>query len=289
MIQEKNLRKDVVMIQIVVSHGVAHIWNAKDWLEAREVHRIIGSFDGAEGEGWTNEIHANLPFKLTMIEARYLVKKGVAEIYSVPCLNELNPGVDEDNVEERRQKKELESLEIYKKRKRAELEATVDKIIEGKRKKGKIVEDKELVIQEELEKYKEFPYKTIRLDLTDPWISEKDLVSYDFPEFTSELEKVRYRVFEDFHSNLKYFLTTGIKFGGDFIAYKGDPLNYHAEFIIMCEDTSRKFTDIHIISQCRLAIALKKKLLIATLKSETDELVYRLVSRSVEDENTLAE
>lgn len=37
---------------------------------------------------------------------------------------------------------------------------------------------------------------------------------------------------------VSYFLTGGAKFGGDWLAYPGDPITYHAQFVVrvMVED-----------------------------------------------------
>ena len=72
-----------------------------DWLKLRRDHRIIGCFDGAEGEGWTKQIHANLPFKLSTVEARYLLSMGIAEAYEVPELLELKQPVSEERYRDR--------------------------------------------------------------------------------------------------------------------------------------------------------------------------------------------
>lgn len=55
----------------------------------------------------------------------------------------------------------------------------------------------------------------------DPWIKTSDCIPYEFPKPVSELDLLKFRVFEDFNCNHKYFLTSGTLFGGDFIAYPG--------------------------------------------------------------------
>ena len=47
---------------------------------------------------------------------------------------------------------------------------------------------------------------------------EQNSVDWDFPQ--NDVETLRYRVFEDFWQK-GYFLTSGGKFGGDFLVYPG--------------------------------------------------------------------
>ena len=59
----------------------------------------------------------------------------------------------------------------------------------------------------------------------------------------------------------------------------GDPRHFHAEFIIMCLDKDYPFND-YIVSQCRLAMTVKKTLLIAKIDEETDKLMYYIPNAS---------
>jgi tRNA splicing endonuclease len=43
---------------------------------------------------------------------------------------------------------------------------------------------------------------------------------------------VKLKVFTDLTLNKKMFLTDGLKFGADFLAYQGDPLIYHAKYLV---------------------------------------------------------
>lgn len=53
----------------------------------------------------------------------------------------------------------------------------------------------------------------------DPW--KEEYLPYNFPIPTTYQEKLKFRVFEDFHLHKKYWLSSGAKFGGDFLAYPG--------------------------------------------------------------------
>ncbi|ODM93844.1 tRNA-splicing endonuclease subunit Sen34 [Orchesella cincta] len=117
-----------------------------------------------------------------------------------------------------------------------------------------------------------------QIDIVDPWIKETDLIPCDYPVPDNALDKLRYRVFEDFHSRRKYFLSSGLKFGGDFLAYPGDPNATHSEFIIVCHDNSRSINPPYIHSQIRLATTVKKILLLATFDESKEKLKYKVMN-----------
>jgi len=159
-----------------------------------------------------------------------------------------------------------------------QIESMVDKIIEGKRKKGRgIVPDRTTVIQEEMQKV-ELPYEMTQIDLIDPWVKDCDFIPCDFPIPNSPVEKLRYRVFEDFHSRRKYFVTSGLKFGGDFLAYPDDPCRSHSEFIIVCHDPARSRKPLYIQGQIRLATTVKKILLLATFNEKRNTIKYKALN-----------
>jgi len=60
----------------------------------------------------------------------------------------------------------------------------------------------------------------------DPWTKKEHYISYKFPEPSHSLERLKLEVFEDFNRR-KYYLTSGSKFGGDFLAYPGKILIFN--------------------------------------------------------------
>jgi len=73
--------------------------NCVDWVRLRVEHRIIGSFDGAEGEGWNSDIHMHFPVKLTDVETRYLVNHGIAKTVWNPSLEDPEALINEERVD----------------------------------------------------------------------------------------------------------------------------------------------------------------------------------------------
>jgi tRNA-splicing endonuclease subunit Sen34 len=61
----------------------------------------------------------------------------------------------------------------------------------------------------------------------------------------------------------RFTLTEGIKFGGDFLAYMGDPLEVHSEFVVHVLHDAQVFSDTALSAAARVAAGAKKCLLLA--------------------------
>jgi len=139
----------------------------------------------------------------------------------------------------------------------------------------------------------------------DPWVADDEYIPCDFQMPSTHLDKLMLRVFEDFCMHRRYFLTSGVKFGGHFLAYPGtyatqsysnwipplrthaqltykcfkliagEPTKHHAEFIIHCEDLGRDAPEVLLKAQERLALGVRKTLLFARLNPQNDKLTYR--------------
>eukprot|EP01104_Vermistella_antarctica_P007241 TRINITY_DN17_c0_g1_i2.p1 TRINITY_DN17_c0_g1~~TRINITY_DN17_c0_g1_i2.p1 ORF type:complete len:244 (+),score=49.50 TRINITY_DN17_c0_g1_i2:522-1253(+) len=87
----------------------------------------------------------------------------------------------------------------------------------------------------------------------------------------TEAQWHRYRVFVDLWSR-GYYLSPGSKFGGDFLVYPGDPLVYHAHFVIMVRKWADKLTCSELIVFGRLGVTVKKCPVIAGVKDTAHEV-----------------
>lgn len=101
-------------------------------------------------------------------------------------------------------------------------------------------------------------------------------VGWTYPH--TESEKLHYRVFLDLWEK-GYYLTTGAKFGGDLLAYPGDPMRYHSFYIVIIIPWGKKVTPFEIISAGRLGATVKKTALLCSV-SDTNEVVYTSVKWS---------
>ncbi|KAF9452288.1 tRNA-intron endonuclease catalytic domain-like protein, partial [Macrolepiota fuliginosa MF-IS2] len=72
-----------------------------------------------------------------------------------------------------------------------------------------------------------------------------------------------------------YFMGSGIKFGGDYLVYPGDPLRYHSHFVAtVIESPSQTLRPMEVVAHGRLGTATKKSHLLCTWDDETKEVSY---------------
>ncbi|KAF8590484.1 tRNA-intron endonuclease catalytic domain-like protein [Ramaria rubella] len=72
-----------------------------------------------------------------------------------------------------------------------------------------------------------------------------------------------------------HFLGSGIKFGGNFLVYPGDPLRYHSHFVAsVLPSPSSIIRPMEIVAHGRLGTATKKSHLLCGWDESTDEVSY---------------
>ena len=102
-------------------------------------------------------------------------------------------------------------------------------------------------------------------------------------------ERARCAVFEDLHSK-GYFLSTGLRFGGDFVVYPGDPLRYHSHYTAAVLETPQTpMPAYHIVAAGRLGTAVKKSHLLCqanTSVTDDEEARVRRQQGADDDVNT---
>eukprot|EP01135_Chromosphaera_perkinsii_P011021 Nk52_evm55s2309 gene=Nk52_evmTU55s2309 len=94
-----------------------------------------------------------------------------------------------------------------------------------------------------------------------------------------------------------YYLTPGAKFGGDFLAYEGEPLVYHSQFVVRIKGVNEQEEDntelqgaivrdadsgcisgMEIVLYGRLATSVKKQCLLAYVNLKTERVKYSTIS-----------
>merc|ERR1712039_82438 len=68
---------------------------------------------------------------------------------------------------------------------------------------------------------------------------------------------------------LGYLVTDGTKFGGEYVAYPGDPKLYHAQFVIRILYTEESITPCFLTAQTRVSAATRKHLVLASVQEKT--------------------
>ena len=85
----------------------------------------------------------------------------------------------------------------------------------------------------------------------------------------SEKEKMRLFVYQDLRKR-GYMITPGTRFGGDFLAYPGDPFMYHAYFVVKVQQAE---TELGVAEMLTLAVE-------STLPPFSKTAVFLPVSRA---------
>eukprot|EP00049_Salpingoeca_infusionum_P016599 m.341585 g.341585 ORF g.341585 m.341585 type:complete len:350 (-) comp16113_c0_seq13:2962-4011(-) len=90
---------------------------------------------------------------------------------------------------------------------------------------------------------------------------------------TTRHERSRYLVFRDLLSR-GYFVSTGIKFGGDFLVYPGDPNMFHAHYVAVVVDAEAPWHPTDMVSSGRLGTTVKKSSLMCSVNPSTETVNY---------------
>ncbi|CAG8529342.1 7313_t:CDS:2 [Diversispora eburnea] len=94
---------------------------------------------------------------------------------------------------------------------------------------------------------------------------------WNWPE--TESEKYKFKIFYDLWKK-GYFITSGIKFGGDYLLYSGDPLRFHSQYIATIMDRNKIISSLDIITFGRLGKAVKKSYMLCSWDQNFDKGIY---------------
>ncbi|XP_041466764.1 tRNA-splicing endonuclease subunit Sen34-like [Lytechinus variegatus] len=129
---------------------------------------------------------------------------------------------------------------------------------------------KRSIMQEEEDNVKEDGC-SVQLFIAEPpdskFILEAPPSAWRYP--STEREILKYRVFRHFWE-MGYYLTSGTKFGGDFLVYPGDPLLFHSYFIVVCIPYHKQLTPLELISHGRLGTFVKKAVVLCSVNNQKE-------------------
>jgi len=282
------------------------IWSSEDASNLRQ-HRIVGSLVGTMPKTPTQNNELTLPLKLMPEEVWFLKSRGLAEVVQYKSELILSNSDERRKAYEQWVRLEIDkqSLEYHQRNLETSLAHAKD-IALGRRKKQTLISsdtvgepiskrsklddgedlsttvtpDEVSSVEEEL---RETPVKRLKETelqkeiFTDPpWLHNSEqfeILSREFGPQTAH-EKLRYAAFVDLWEK-GYFLTSGLKFGGDFLAYPGDPLIYHASYVVVCVRDGDAASSTDITALCRLGSQVKKLVLLCSWnKSDNNKISY---------------
>ncbi|KAJ5159905.1 tRNA-splicing endonuclease subunit tsp-4 [Penicillium canariense] len=80
-----------------------------------------------------------------------------------------------------------------------------------------------------------------------------------------------YPVFAHLHSH-GYFLSPGLRFGCQYVAYPGDPLRFHSHFLVVSAEWDQEIDIMDIVNGGRLGTGVKKGFLLGGPQKRRDEV-----------------
>uniref|UniRef100_A0A8D0B667 tRNA-splicing endonuclease subunit Sen34 n=1 Tax=Salvator merianae TaxID=96440 RepID=A0A8D0B667_SALMN len=271
------------MIRIHIVEGKAFVWNYMDVRRMREEHRIVGMLVGALVRKPRQNVRLGLPLQLLPEEARLLVEKGLAVLVKSPPPQPLGNGTDQDPstlkqvaaYQKGLEQSYQEQVRIAAEQRKAILSTLAEHIAQGRAKKQQQKEERVLHSKPaDLESSFVLPQESMMIQLPTERITscqeeEVDLhvPSQDWPYAGQREHEIRYCIFRNLWER-GYYITSGSKFGGDFLVYPGDPMRFHAHYIALCLSKDAPLSLCDVISAGRLGTNVKKTVLLCSADQE---------------------
>ncbi|XP_075978832.1 tRNA splicing endonuclease subunit 34 [Anticarsia gemmatalis] len=265
------------MIPLYVDDGVSYVWNSEDWYTLRSQFRICGALIGSLPSFPRQNDFLGLPMALKSEEAALLVEKGICILLELPNITSLPSKSEVQTIQKHEEKARLEQIEALRKRKIEQMSQKIDIIIAGKRQKllskgiTNIKLDKQTLLQEEINKLPELAPAHVLVHLpTEHSVDTVKLqVSIDVlrPSVIKGEGALRYKVFKDLWEK-QHHITSGSKFGCDYLLYPGDPVRFHATYMVRCiYNQAATISPAEFVAFGRLSVAVNKLAVLAFCNS----------------------
>jgi tRNA-splicing endonuclease subunit Sen34 len=114
------------------------------------------------------------------------------------------------------------------------------------------------------------PLTTGELDDAPPEEEEEEAYERRVWRKMSKIDRYKCAVFKDLHKK-GFTMTSAAKFGGDYLAYPGDPMLFHAYFTVRVLERGEKMTPLSCSSVTRMAHAARKNVVFAFCGEEDDD------------------
>uniref|UniRef100_A0A8D2L9L4 tRNA-splicing endonuclease subunit Sen34 n=1 Tax=Varanus komodoensis TaxID=61221 RepID=A0A8D2L9L4_VARKO len=280
------------MIRIQILEGKAFVWNYADARQIREEHRIVGTLVGALARKPRQNVWLGLPLQLLPEEAQLLVERGLAILFKKPASQHL--GRDPDQVSlpvlllrGKKTESYREQLQLAAEQRRAVLGTLAQRIAQGRAKKRrqKGEEGGEPLKRPhffpdpppnpaDLEPSFVLPQESMMVQLPterahpgQEEVVDWRLPSQDWPYAGQEDHEMRCCIFRNLWER-GYYITSGGKFGGDFLVYPGDPMRFHAHYIALCIPKDAPLSLQDVVSAGRLGTNVKKTVLLCSVDQD---------------------
>lgn len=288
------------MIKIYVQNGTPYVWNAEDWFKLRQEHRIVGNLIGCLANFPRQDNFLGLPLQLLPEEMTLLIEKGIATPVTYACLLEAPSEKVKECYKKYSETNKMEQLQHYEEERKKQVVSMIDRILEGKRRKmlglntkkrkrqaetsegtvsADVAIDRDAILKSELSKTVSVPPTALLVQTftAEQWMEENDSEPVDWKFPVAQQEILRYKTFKDLWEK-GYYITSGHKFGGDYLVYPGDPVKFHAQFIVLCRDSASEMFGSDLISCGRMGCSTRKTFIIASKETDKEDDVINYLS-----------
>ncbi|XP_044304023.1 tRNA-splicing endonuclease subunit Sen34 [Varanus komodoensis] len=273
------------MIRIQILEGKAFVWNYADARQIREEHRIVGTLVGALARKPRQNVWLGLPLQLLPEEAQLLVERGLAILFKKPASQHLGRDPDQNlssspekvaAYQKGLEESYREQLQLAAEQRRAVLGTLAQRIAQGRAKKRrqKGEEGDPPPNPADLEPSFVLPQESMMVQLPterahpgQEEVVDWRLPSQDWPYAGQEDHEMRCCIFRNLWER-GYYITSGGKFGGDFLVYPGDPMRFHAHYIALCIPKDAPLSLQDVVSAGRLGTNVKKTVLLCSVDQD---------------------
>ncbi|KAI0806973.1 tRNA-intron endonuclease catalytic domain-like protein [Fomes fomentarius] len=300
-------------VQLRVSNHKAYVWNVEDIATLRAKHHICGVLTGTLPHLSQQNVFLGLPLVLLPEEVVLLLEKQLAiliddpNVHPSPSAEDLRSWNAEREILARQQIAVAEAEKMSEKAsKLSSSEAAIRKRKDREAKRAAAARAKALAEGVPVDDPTAIPPQPLLSATEDRAATPKATApvfnvtipasSSDLPWYapnpctystleaarqagiwtypTTAYERAKCRVFQDLWENGNC-MGGGIKFGGDFLVYPGDPLRYHSHFVAsVIESPHAPLTPMEIVAHGRLGTATKKAHLFCEWNEDSHEVTY---------------
>lgn len=224
----------------------------------RRQHHICGVLVGNIPQATQQTLFSGVPLELMPEEARILVEKGVAYVVDDIAAHEKHVQLSDDAKAAYWEELRTQGLEAA----RAFKQQSVERKKAYYARAG--IADADASGGDDLEPMGVTP--TTSYPLLEAAASDPTTVVTGSPEVSSPSS---YAVFKRLHEE-GYFLSPGLRFGCQYVAYPGDPLRYHSHFLVTGHEWDEEISLLEIVGGGRLGTGVKKGYMIGGAEPDED-------------------
>ncbi|PWN27838.1 hypothetical protein BDZ90DRAFT_246221 [Jaminaea rosea] len=266
------------------SDPISLVWSPNDVLYLRSQHRIMGILTGSLPLLPQQNAYLGVPLQLMPEEVQLLLSRDAVVLVDDEEAHAMGPSREEwqrwSGEREKERREERRQSAIQAREHRIAFEEALKKGKGAKAAKQDAAEaggSTPAVAEPTEEELRLIAYSHITAGASDdlPWYSGPNKAAHDrlvSLYFSPSSHTTRSLVFSSLNSPpYNYFLSCGLRFGGDFVAYPGDPFRYHSHYTLTVpKDRNEGIAAGKLIADGRLGTAVKKVHVLAT-KDERGE------------------